>query len=138
MIRELAICAAALFAADVAQEEPKKDEIQLIAIEKNVVLYTNAERKRYGLPPLEVDSDLVKSARKHCSWMTRARSLQHTRQSVAENIAMGQRNSQAVVRDWMNSSGHRANILNRSHQRIGVAAYRTESGTISWCQQFLR
>lgn len=138
MIVELAICATALFAADVAQAEPKEDEIQLIAIERNVILHTNAERRRYGLPPLKVDADLVKSARKHCSWMTRTRSLQHTRQAVAENIAMGQRSSKEVVRDWMNSSGHRANILNRGHQRIGVAAYRTESGTIYWCQQFLR
>jgi uncharacterized protein YkwD len=38
----------------------------------------------------------------------------------------------------MNSSGHRANILNPGHGRIGVAAYRTVAGTIFWCQQFRR
>ena len=70
--------------------------------------------------------------------MARYRRLQHTRQPVAENIAMGQRNSKEAVRDWMTSRGHRANILNRSYQRIGAAAYRTKSGTIYWCQQFLR
>ncbi|NQT15397.1 MAG: hypothetical protein HQ582_21755 [Planctomycetes bacterium] len=52
--------------------------------------------------------------------------------------AQGQRSSTEVVRDWMNSSGHLADILNQSHRRIGVAAYRTESGTIFWCQQFRR
>ena len=138
MIAKLAICAAALLLADGTQEEPKKPEFKLAAIEQNVINYTNAERKRRGLPELEVDVALVKSARKHCAWMTRHRSLQHARQAVAENIAMGQRSSKDVVRAWMNSSGHRANILNRAHGRIGVAAYQTASGTIFWCQQFKR
>jgi uncharacterized protein YkwD len=62
----------------------------------------------------------------------------HTSAAVAENIAMGQRNSAEVLNAWMNSSGHRANILNPGHTRIGVAAYTTPGGTIYWCQQFLR
>jgi uncharacterized protein YkwD len=117
-------------------EEKKKDDDDLLVIEANVVSYTNAERARYGLPPLQVDKNLMKTAREHCSWMTRMRSMVHTRLAVAENIAMGQPTSQDVVRTWMNSSGHRANILNPGNHRIGVAAYRTESGTIYWCQQF--
>jgi uncharacterized protein YkwD len=112
------------------------DEQGLIPIERNVVNYTNAERAHLGLPPLEVDPNLVRSARAHAAWMTRNHTLQHTRLPVAENIAMGQRSSQEVVRSWMSSSGHRANILSRAHRRIGVAAYRTPSGTIFWCQQF--
>ncbi len=44
--------------------------------------------------------------------------------------------SWAVVVAWMNSSGHRANILNPRNRRIGIAAYRTPGGTIYWCQQF--
>ena len=93
-------------------------------------------RARYGLPPLEVDDRLMESARAHATWMTLNQTMQHTRQPVAENIAMGQRDSQEVVQCWMNSSGHRANILNGGHRRIGVAAYRTIQGTIFWCQQF--
>jgi len=138
MIAKLAICAAAVFVAEATKGEPKEAEVNLIAIERNIIAYTNAERTRRGLPALEVDGDLVKSAREHCAWMTRHRSLRHTRRPVAENIAMGQRSSREVVRDWMGSSGHRANILNRSYRRIGAAAYRTESGTIFWCQQFRR
>jgi uncharacterized protein YkwD len=138
MLAKLAICAVALMAADDPGQAPKKDRLQLIAIERNIIDYTNAERKRYGLPPLEVDDDLVKSARKHASWMASYRRLQHTRQPVAENIAMGQRSSKEAVRDWMTSRGHRANILNRGYRSIGAAAYRTKSGTIYWCQQFLR
>ncbi len=110
----------------------------LLPIEANIVSYTNRERERYGLPPLRVDRRLMLSARRHCGWMARRRALVHTSQPVAENIAMGQRHSREAVRAWMNSSGHRANILNRRHSRIGVAAYRTPSGTIFWCQQFGR
>lgn len=118
--------------------EREVDGVKLRAIEANIVSYTNQERARYGLPPLEVDKELMETAREHATWMTRNRSMVHTRQPVAENIAMGQPHSSDVVRAWMNSSGHRANILNAGHQRIGVAAFRTESGTIFWCQQFRR
>jgi len=108
----------------------------LFEIEQKVVDETNAQRARYGLPPLVVDQRLVQSARTHTTWMTRSRSLQHTSRPVAENIAMGQRSAPEVLNSWMNSSGHRANILNRGHRRIGVSAYRTPEGTVYWCQQF--
>lgn len=138
MIAKAAMCVAMLLAAGEAPPSPEPAKVELIKIEKNIVEKTNAERARYGLAALEVDPGLVKSARAHCAWMTRNRNLQHTRAAVAENIAMGQPNSDRVVRDWMNSSGHRANILNRNYKRIGVAAYRTPEGRIYWCQQFLR
>lgn len=119
-------------------EEKEVDGVKLAAIEANVVSYTNQERARYGLPPLTVDKNLMETAREHASWMTRTRNMVHTSRPVAENIAMGQPHSSDVVRAWMNSSGHRANILNAGHGRIGVAAFRTEGGTIFWCQQFRR
>jgi uncharacterized protein YkwD len=123
-------------AAPTAAQPPARKKIELIAVERIVVDHTNAERARYGLPPLEVDEDLMQSARAHATWMTVNQTMQHTRQPVAENIAMGQPDGQSVVQCWMNSSGHRANILNWGHQRIGVAAYQTIQGTIFWCQQF--
>ena len=112
--------------------------MKVAAIEANLVSYTNQERARYGLPPLEVDKELMATAREHAEWMTRNRAMIHTRRPVAENIAMGQPHSSDAVRAWMNSSGHRANILNSGHRRIGVAAFRTAEGTIYWCQQFRR
>jgi uncharacterized protein YkwD len=122
-----------------AQPEPEEkvvDGVKLAAIEANLVSYTNNERAQYGLPPLEVDKELMETAREHAAWMTRTRNMVHTVRAVAENIAMGQPDSQNVVRAWMNSPGHRANILNAGHRHIGVAAFRTEEGTIFWCQQF--
>jgi uncharacterized protein YkwD len=150
MIARLSVCAALLLscATAFATEEPakphagtpaaKKSDLELRQIEKNIVTFTNQERQRYGLPPLKVDPTLVESARRHAIWMTSNQTLQHTNQPVAENIAVGQPTSQDAVRSWMNSSGHRANILSGGHGRIGVAAYRTAHGTIYWCQQFLR
>jgi uncharacterized protein YkwD len=125
---------AAATAKPTVADSGKKD---LIEVEKQIVEKTNAERARYGLPPLVVDRNLIQSARTHAAWMTNSRSLQHTNKPVAENIAMGQRTSDEALSSWMGSSGHRANILNGGHKRIGVAAYRTPDGTIYWCQQFL-
>jgi len=113
-------------------------KMKLIVIEKEIVKHTNAERAKYGLRPMDVDEQLMNTAREHARWMTRNRSMTHTWRSVAENIAMGQRTPLAVVRAWMNSTGHRANILSRGHTRIGVGFGRTEGGTPYWCQQFHR
>jgi uncharacterized protein YkwD len=131
---------AASDAAAPAAEKPKKSaaSIDLHPAEEGVIERTNSERVRYGLRPFIIDRLLMLQARRHAAWMTKARTLQHTSAGVAENIAMGQRSSSEAVQTWMNSSGHRANILNASYTRIGVAAYTTPEGTIYWCQQFLR
>jgi uncharacterized protein YkwD len=107
-------------------------------IDARVIERTNAHRIRHGLRPLVVDLSLVRSARRHAAWMTNSRSMVHTTQPVGENIAMGQTSSAEVMNSWMNSSGHRANILNPGYTRIGVAAFSTPDGTIFWCQQFLQ
>jgi uncharacterized protein YkwD len=111
---------------------------ELHPIDARVIEKTNAQRVRHGLRPLMVDRRLLMSARRHAAWMTNSRSMTHTTQPVGENIAMGQTSSTEVMNSWMNSSGHRANILNPGYTRIGVAAYTTPGGTIYWCQQFLR
>jgi uncharacterized protein YkwD len=110
--------------------------VALYPIEAQILHHTNLQRQRHGLPPLELDERLLKSARSHCQWMCRRDSLQHTTAPVAENIAWGQSSAAEVVRDWMNSPGHRANILSRLHRRIGIAAYAMPGGRIYWCQQF--
>jgi|GEM_PF-3173410 len=113
-------------------------KIRLIGLEKSVIEATNAERAQFGLPPLEPDPDLMRTAREHCAWMTNNEVFQHTHHPVAENIAMGQQSTEDVMQTWMGSSGHRANILNGAFRRIGVAAYRSSRGVIFWCQQFQR
>lgn len=117
---------------------PKVEKPDLLTIEENIVEQTNHQRRRFGLSPLHIDRRLMHSARRHTAWMARNRAMQHTGAIVAENIAAGQGSSGEVVQDWMNSPGHRANILNSGYSRIGVAAYRGPDGQIYWCQQFLR
>ncbi len=112
--------------------------LPLYPIEEHIIQQTNAMRKEHGLKPLIATRRLVESARRHTAWMTRNRTLQHTTAAVGENIALGQRSSKEVVDDWMASPGHRANILDASYTKIGVAAYRTPEGRIYWCEQFLR
>lgn len=109
----------------------------LMAIERQIVQQTNSHRARHGLRPLQIDLRLMQSARRHAAWMASRRLMQHGRAAVAENIAAGQSSPGEAVRDWMNSSGHRANILNSRYSRIGVAAYRGPDGQVYWCQQFL-
>src|SRR5687768_401082 len=102
----------AVVAASAAPEtKPAAPALTLHQIEQNIVHYTNLERQRHGLPALQIDASLMHSARRHCGWMANSQSLQHTTQSLAENIAMGQSSSQQAVHDWMNSPGHRANML---------------------------
>ena len=140
MIAKMALCATVLLLGSDAESRKisSTTDFELLQIEQNIIDFTNAERVRHGRTPLEVDPGLMRSAREHAAWMTNRRSMVHTSQPVAENIAMGQRDSRQAVNAWMNSSGHRANILNSGYSRIGAAAYRTPSGTIYWCQQFVR
>ena len=113
------------------------EDPELIAVERQIIERTNRERERHGLPKLAVDGRLMKSARRHTAWMARSMVLQHTSAAVGENIAQGQGSATEAVQDWMNSPGHRANILSSSYSRIGVAAYRGPDGQAYWCQQFL-
>ena len=126
-----------VFALVASTAAPVHADNNLWPIEREIIAQTNAERAKYGLPPLEADQKLVESARQQAYWMTNNRTLTHTSQAVGENIAMGQRTTAEAVRDWMNSSGHRANILRSSYTKMGAGAFVAPDGTIYWCQQFL-
>jgi uncharacterized YkwD family protein len=124
---------------------------QLSAFEQQVVDLTNAERAKNGLPALKVDVNLSKVAREKSSDMQRNNYFSHqsptygspfdmmkkfgiTYKSAGENIAMGQKTPSEVVQAWMNSEGHRANILNGSYTHIGVG--HVANGNY-WTQQFI-
>lgn len=55
---------------------------------------------------------------------------------AGENIAAGHRSAEEVMNTWMNSDGHRKNILNENYTRIGVGVYEASNGTIYWVQVF--
>jgi uncharacterized protein YkwD len=117
---------------------PAAPQLDLHPVEKAIVDGTNAQRALYGLPALQIAPSLERTARNHAAWMTNSHNLQHSSIGVAENIAWGQRSAEEAMSSWMNSSGHRANILNPSYRWIGVAAYTSSDGSCYWCQQFLQ
>lgn len=105
--------------------------------EKEVVRLVNVEREKAGLKPLTYDWELSRVARIKSQDMKDNKYFSHTSptygspfqmmksfgikyRSAGENIARGQATPQSVVNAWMNSSGHRANILNPSFTHIGV------------------
>ncbi|MCX5008005.1 CAP domain-containing protein [Streptomyces sp. NBC_00638] len=102
-----------------------------------VIALTNTERASAGLPPLSADTPLTTAAQAHSADMVardfyahtspeggqpwdRAAAAGCTRRTIGENIACGQRSPAEVVQGWMNSPGHRANILKRDFTHIGI------------------
>ncbi|UYO36723.1 CAP domain-containing protein [Bacillus zhangzhouensis] len=137
--------------ADQKDTAASKADSSLNAFEKEVVELTNKERAKQGLKALSVDSKLSKSARAKSQDMKDKNYFSHTSptygspfdqmkqfgityKSAGENIAQGQRSPQEVVTAWMNSEGHRANILNKNYTHIGVGY--VKSGNY-WTQQFI-
>ena len=114
---------------------PARDAFSLKSVEMEMLRLTNRERTARGLRPLVMDASLVRSARRHTQWMTSNRRMRHS-SGAAENIAYGQRSPSSVMNTWMNSSGHRRNILQEKWVYAGMSGSRTEGGTPYWTQQF--
>lgn len=62
--------------------------------------------------------------------------MYHSRNGYGENVAYGQRDAQEVMRAWMNSRGHRNNILSGRYSQIGVGLAYSRSGRPYWTQTF--
>lgn len=122
------------------------------AYEKEVIRLVNAERAKAGLKALTEDWELSRVARFKSQDMRDNNYFSHTSpvygspfdmikdfgityRSAGENIARGQKTPQAVVNAWMNSSGHRKNILNASYTKIGVG-YVADGNY--WTQMFIK
>ena len=129
---------------------PSLDEENL-DYEKEVVRLVNEERAKYGLGALKEDWELSRVARYKSQDMKDKKYFSHTSPTygspfemmkafglsysyAGENIAMGQRTPKEVVNAWMNSPGHRANILNASYKKIGVGYV---TGGNYWTQMFI-
>lgn len=105
--------------------------------ERTLLQVMNEARRARGLPPLRVDSRLQRAARAHSKDMVRRGYFDHgafglrlTRFGVrgrvlAENLAASQGHrpkARQIVRMWLRSPGHRANLLGSAFQRVGIAA----------------
>lgn len=126
-------------------------DTEALSYAEQVVALVNAERAKAGLNALTLDTEIASAA------LVRAKeteiSFSHIRpdgrhfstalsdsgisfRGAGENIAWGQRSPEEVMNGWMNSEGHRANILNPNFTKIGVGYYQNAAGRNYWTQLF--
>ncbi|HHW67185.1 MAG: hypothetical protein PWP07_1684 [Epulopiscium sp.] len=132
---------------------PNIDDIK--AEENEVIRLVNAERAKQGLPALKANWELSRVARMKSQDMINKNYFSHQSptygspfnmmenfgikfSSAGENIAKGQQSASAVMNAWMNSPGHRSNILSASYTEIGVGLAKSKNGTKYWTQMFIR
>lgn len=109
----------------------------------------SAQRAKHGLQPLKPNRRLQRAAQRHANWMARNGVMSHQGANgsqfyervaragyracfTAENVALGQRDAQSVVRAWMNSPGHRRNMLDRLGRDAAVAKAVDGAGQTYW------
>jgi uncharacterized protein YkwD len=128
----------------------------LAAQETEVIRLVNVERDKAGCGSVRLNTKLRTAMRLHVQelgthgdlyishvsddgrdFVTRAKEQGYTAPG-GENVARGQRNAGDVMTSWMNSEGHRANILNCDFKAIGAGAVKGVDGTIVWGQLFGR
>lgn len=125
------------------------------AYEARIIELVNEQRAAHGLPPMKFNASLTDAARYHaadmsqddyfnhqtqdrsngtlvkvCNWSDRLKVYYTIYSGLAENIAVGYSSPENVMDGWMNSAGHRANILG-SYREIGVGFYNNY-----WVQDF--
>ncbi|CAM5207171.1 Transporter OS=Lysinibacillus sphaericus OX=1421 GN=LS41612_15305 PE=4 SV=1 [Lysinibacillus sphaericus] len=122
------------------------------SVEQEVVKLVNVERAKAGLPALKEDWELSRVAKYKSQDMHDKNYFDHTSptygspfammkkfgityKAAGENIAKGQKSASEVVNAWMNSEGHRANILNKSYTHIGVGFVKDGN---YWSQMFIQ
>lgn len=134
---------------EITDAEPVIDTSWQTAEAKEVLELVNAERRAAGLGELVLNESLCASAQVRAEEISRVWS--HDRpdgsscftaitisyRTAGENIAAGYTSSQAVMNGWMNSDGHRRNILNANFTQLGVGCYRDSSGRLNWVQMFV-
>jgi uncharacterized protein YkwD len=133
-------------------KKTEKDEFKMSEVERAIVDFTNAERKKKDLPELKPNPKLFAAARKHSEHMASVNKVEHELDgskledrvkeagyvagSAGENIAYGPRSAEEVVKGWMNSEGHRANILDATYTEIGIGVAKNAKGGLYYTQVF--
>lgn len=125
------------------------------AIETEVVRLVNIQRSNAGLMRLTQNWQLSRVARYKSQDMINKNYFSHQSptygspfvmmesfglhfSAAGENIAMGQSTAAAVMNAWMNSPGHRSNIMSASYTQIGVGLAKDKNGRCYWTQMFIK
>ncbi len=136
---------------ETSKPENKPESDKELTFAEQVVELVNQERTKAGLNAVTLDQNIASAA------LVRAKEIEtsfsHTRpngskfstalteqgvtfKGAGENIAWGQKSPEEVMQAWMNSEGHRANILNKNFTKIGVGFYQNAAGRNFWTQLF--
>ena len=132
----------------------QKPSTDFSSYQQQVLDLVNAERAKRGISALTLDSSLSSVATKKSQDMIDKNYFDHTSptygspfdmmkqfgisyRSAGENIAKGQKTPQEVVDAWMNSEGHRKNILNPNFTNLGVGIAKDSNKTTYWTQMFI-
>ncbi|WP_396327201.1 CAP domain-containing protein [Hydrogenoanaerobacterium sp.] len=124
-------------------------------MQNRVVELVNKERTSRGLSALTANSKLSDVATLKSQDMADLNYFDHTSPTygspfdmmkqfgisytaAGENIAMGQPTPEKVMEGWMNSDGHRKNILSSSFTQIGVGVVKNSNGQYIWTQMFIK
>lgn len=150
-LAEPGAAAARLFRLDACSDAPSVESLS-----RQMVDAINAERAKQHLTPLKVDPTLTQIADFYACRLaeggffshvdpydastvdSRATSFGYPFQKIGENLAVGQRTVDEVLKDWMNSPGHRSNILDPAYSEIGIAVKVGGTGGPYWVQEFGR
>ena len=127
------------------------------ATEARIFDLINAERRHQGLRPLVFNAQLNRMARIQAQNMAYYQKMAHVLPNatlptlgdrahyvgysygrLAENVALGYPNADMVVEGWMNSHGHRLNILDGGVVETGIAVAKSATGGLYYCQVFGR
>jgi uncharacterized protein YkwD len=128
-------------------------ELEISKVEKELIELTNKERAKEKLPALEPNPLLFKAARGHSAEMAKKGELEHTLDGknvsdradalgykfadIGENIAATDNETAAdIMKLWMGSEGHRANILNKRFVDIGIGVMKNDKGETYYTQVF--
>lgn len=140
---------------DIVKNEDNGQASSLSEFQKKVVELVNVERAKVGAKPLTANVELSKVATIKSQDMIDKNYFDHNSptygspsnmikqfginySAVGENIAYGQRTPEDVMNSWMNSEGHKRNILNPNFEEIGVGIAKNSNGTIYWTQMFIK
>ena len=135
--------------------EDRTSETQISTEMKQVLNLVNQERAKQGLKSLQLDNQLTNVATVKAKDMRDKNYFDNNSPTygtpfemmqqfgvhysyAGENIAAGQKSAEQVMNDWMNSSGHRANILNKNYTHLGVGYVKGGSYGTYWVQEFTK
>ena len=151
-LAKLAVLPVALFGVVAVASPADAAAPTTVRLQSDIVAATNVQRVKHGCGRLRLDANIARAARNHSAWMARTGTFSHVGSghssfvtriqaqnytaALSENIAWGYRSGAEVVTAWMNSAGHRANILNCSAKSVGVGAVYAANGNPYYTQDF--